>query len=253
VSCFRFIAAEKANYSISLLCRLLGVSRSGFHAWERRPPSQRALADAELGERIREVHAESRQTYGARRVHAALRRRGIRVSRKRIERLMRRLGLSGHVPTWQGGLYLAAVMDCYSRRIVGWSMRASSRRGSSSRRSRWRLLAVDHGRGSSTIPTRGSQYVSLLFGERCREAGIQLSMDSKGDAYDNAVAESFFASLAKDVLRRRSFRTRQEARTAIFDYIESFYNRTRLHSALGYLPPAEYEMINTEEGRREAA
>jgi len=161
---FRFIAAEKANYPISLLCRMLGVSRSGFHAWECRPPSDRALADAWLSERIRAIHAESRQTYGARRVHAALRHRGVRVGRKRVERLMRLAGLSGLVPkryrrttirvpgvrvaddlvdrdfmpigpnelwcadikyvrSWQGWLYLAAVMDCYSRRIVGWSMR----------------------------------------------------------------------------------------------------------------------------------
>jgi putative transposase len=164
VRCFRFIAAEKANHSISLLCRVLGVSRSGFHAWERRPPSHRELADAWLAERIRAIHVESRQTYGARRIHRALRHWGVRVGRKRVERLMRLAGLSGLVPkrcrrttirvpgvrvagdlvdrdftatgpnqlwcadikyvrTWQGWLYLAAVMDCYSRRIVGWSMR----------------------------------------------------------------------------------------------------------------------------------
>ena len=164
MSYFRFIAAEKANYPVSLLCRMLGVSRSGFHAWERRPPSGRDLADAWLIERIGEIHRESRQTYGARRVHAALAHRGVRVGRKRVERLMRLRGLSGVVPkryrrttirvpgvrvaddlvdrdfapaapnelwcadikyvrTWQGWLYLAAVMDCYSRRIVEWSMR----------------------------------------------------------------------------------------------------------------------------------
>jgi transposase InsO family protein len=168
VSVFRFIAAEKANYPISLLCRMLGVSRSGFHAWERRAPSDRDLADAWLVEQIKEIHAESRQTYGARRVHRALRHRGLRVGRKRVERLMRREQISGLVPkrfrrttirapgvrvaddlverdlvpaapnrlwvadikyvrTWQGWLYLAAVMDCYSRRIVGWSMRPRHR------------------------------------------------------------------------------------------------------------------------------
>jgi len=160
VSLFRFVAAEKANYPIWLCCRLLGVSRSGFHAWEHRVPSDRELADAWLLERIREIHAESPQTYGARRVHRALRHRGVRVGRKRVERLMRRGRLSGLVPkrfrrttirvpgvrvaddlvernfvpaaptrlwcadikyvrSWQGWLYLAAVMDCYSRRIVG--------------------------------------------------------------------------------------------------------------------------------------
>ena len=164
MSLFRFIAAEKANHSISLMCRLLGVSRSGFHSWERRPPSDRALADAGLVERITRVHRESRGTYGARRIHAALRRQGVHVGRKRVERLMRAQRLSGavprkrarttirvagvraaadlvrrdfvpsapnelwvadikYIPTPAGWLYLAAVVDCFSRRVVGWSMR----------------------------------------------------------------------------------------------------------------------------------
>jgi putative transposase len=164
VSLFRFIAAERANHSISLMCRLLGVSRSGFHAWERRPPSGRALADAWLVERIATIHRESRGTYGARRVHAALRQRGVLVGRKRVERLMRAQQLTGavprkrarttirvagvraaadlvgrefvpsapnqlwvadikYIPTAAGWLYLAAVVDCFSRRVVGWSMR----------------------------------------------------------------------------------------------------------------------------------
>jgi putative transposase len=289
VSCFRFIAAEKADYPISLLCRVLGVSRSGFHAWQRRPPSDRDLTDAWLVERIREIHRESRQTYGARRIHRALRHRGVCVSRKRVERLMRLAGLSGLVPkryrrttirvpgvrvaddlvdrqfvaagpnqlwcadikyvrTWQGWLYLAAVMDCYSRRIVGWSMRPDLEAElvvdaleMAIARRRPRPGLVHHS-------DQGSQYVSLRFGERCREIGIHRSMGSKGDCFDNAVAESFFATLEKDLLRRRSFATRQEARTAVFDYIEAFYNPVRLHSTLGYLSPIDYEskMINKE-------
>jgi putative transposase len=164
VSVFRFIAAQKANYSISLMCRMLDVSRSGFHAWQRRAPSDRALADAWLVEQVARVHRESRGTYGARRVHASLRQQGIRVGRKRVERLMRARRLSGsvprkrvrttirvpgvraaddlvlrdfapsaanqlwvadikYVPTAAGWLYLAAVVDCFSRRVVGWSMR----------------------------------------------------------------------------------------------------------------------------------
>lgn len=164
MSCFRFIAAENANYPISLLCRMLDVSRSGFHAWQARPPSERALVDARLTERIGEIHRRSRQSYGARRVHLDLRDEGIRIGRKRVERLMRAAGVSGYVkrrkhkttlrvpgvrvaadlvehdfnpttpnrlwasdikyvPTWQGTLYLASVLDCYSRRVVGWSMR----------------------------------------------------------------------------------------------------------------------------------
>jgi putative transposase len=288
VKCFRFIAAEKAEYSISLLCSTLGVSRSGFHAWERRAPSDRDLADAWLSQRIVEIHAESRQTYGVRRVHAALAHRGVHVGRKRVERLMRLRGLSGLVPkryrrttirvpgvrvaddlvdrnfvaagpnqlwcadikyvrTWQGWLYLAAVMDLYSRRIVGWSMRPDLEAElvvdaleMAIARRRPRPGLVHHS-------DQGSQYVSLRFGERCREIGVHRSMGSKGDCFDNAVAESFFATLEKDLLRRQSFETRQHARTAVFDYIEAFYNPIRLHSTLGYRSPIEYEKIRKEE------
>jgi putative transposase len=276
VSCFRFIAAEKANYPISLLCRMLGVSRSGFHAWQLRPPSDRELADAWLIERIREIHVESRQTYGARRVHRALRHRDVRVGRKRVERLMRREGISGLVPkrfrrttirvpgvrvaenrlwcadikyvrTWQGWLYLGAVMDCYSRRIVGWSMRPDLEAELVVDALEMAIARRRPAPGLVHHSDQGSQYVSLRFGERCREIGIHRSMGSKGDCFDNAVAESFFATLEKDLLRRRSFATRQEARTAVFDYIEAFYNPVRLHSTLDYLSPIEYEKIREEE------
>jgi putative transposase len=287
VSLFRFIAAERANHSISLMCRLLGVSRSGFHAWERRPPSDRALADAWLVDRITAIHRESRSTYGARRVQAALRQQGVRVGRKRVERLMRAERLSGavprkrakttirvdgvraaadlvgrefvpsvpnqlwvadikYVPTAAGWLYLAAVVDCFSRRVVGWSMRDDLRAElvvdaleMAVARRRPRPGLVHHS-------DQGSQYVSLLFGERCREAGIEISMGCTS-AHDNAVAESFFASLTKDLLRRRALRNRTEARTAVFDYIETFYNPLRLHSTLDYRSPVDYEKMKEEE------
>jgi putative transposase len=288
VSCFRFVAAEKANYPVSLLCRMLGVSRSGFHAWQRRPPSERERADSWLLERIGEIHAESRQTYGARRVHRALRHRGVRVGRKRVERLMRRNGISGLVPrrfrrttirvpgvrvaddlverafrpaapnrlwcadikyvrTWQGWLYLGAVMDCYSRRIVGWSMRPDLEAELVVDALEMAIARRQPQAGLVHHSDQGSQYVSLRFGERCREIGIHRSMGSRGDCFDNAVAESFFATLEKDLLRRRSFATRQEARTAVFEYIETFYNPLRLHSTLDYLSPVEYEKINRGE------
>jgi putative transposase len=286
VSAFRFIAAEKADYSISLLCRLLGVSRSGFHAWERRRPSNRARADAWLLERITAIHRESRGTYGARRVHAALRQQGVRVGHKRVERLMRAQRLSGsvprkrarttirvpgvraaadlvgrdfipsapnqlwvadikYIPTAAGWLYLAAVVDCFSRRVVGWSMRDDLHA---------QLvvdaleMAVTRRRPAPGVvhhSDQGSQYVSLLFGQRCRETGVEISMGCTS-AHDNAVAESFFASLTKDLLRRRTLHTRAEARTAVFDYIETFYNPLRLHSTLGYLSPNSYEKIKEE-------
>ena len=283
MKCFRFIAAEKASYSISLLCRVLGVSRSGFHAWERRPPSDRELGDAWIAERVRAIHAESRGTYGARRVHAALCHRGVRVGRKRVERLMRTLGLSGLIPkryrrttirvpgvrvaddlvdrgftpsapnelwcadikyvrSWQGWLYLAAVMDCYSRRVVGWSMRPDLEAELVVDALEMAIARRRPKPGLVHHSDQGSQYVSLRFGERCREIGIHRSMGSKGD-----YAESFFATLEKDLLRRRSFATRQDARTAMFDYIETFYNPIRLHSTLGYRSPVEYERMNKEE------
>jgi putative transposase len=292
VSLYRFIAAEKANHSISLMRRLLGVSRSGFHAWRRRAPSDRTLTDAWLTERIVAIHHESRGTYGARRVHVALRQQGIRVGRKRVERLMRARRLSGavprkrakttikvpgvlpaadlvgrdfapsapnqlwvadikYVPTAAGWLYLAAVVDCFSRRVVGWSMRDDLRAElvvdaleMAVARRRPRPGLVHHS-------DQGSQYVSLLFGQRCRDAEIDISMGCTS-AYDNAVAESFFASLTKDLLRRQELRSRAEARTAVFDYIETFYNRLRLHSTLDYMSPADYEKMKEEKEQQAA-
>ena len=294
MKCFRFIAAERANFPISLCCRVLGVSRSGFHAWLRRAPSDRDLADAWLCEQVRTIHVESRSTYGTRRVRAALSHRGVSVSRKRVARLMRLLGLSGlqpkrfrrttirvpgvrvaddlvdrsftasrpnelwcadikYVRTWQGWLYLAAVMDCYSRRIVGWAMRGDLEAELVVDALEMAVARRRPAPGLIHHSDQGSQYVSLRFGERCREIGIHRSMGSKGDCFDNAVSESFFATLEKDLLRRRSFATRQEARTAIFDYVETFYNPIRLHSTLGYVSPVEYERMNEEEKERQAA
>jgi putative transposase len=291
VSLFRFIAAEKANHSISLMCRLLGVSRSGFHAWERRPPSDRALADAWLVDRITTVHRLGRGTYGARRVHAALRQGGVRVGRKRVERLMRTQRLTGtvprkrarttirvagvraaadlvardfvpfapnqlwvadikYIPTAAGWLYLAAVVDCFSRRVVGWSMRDDLRAELVVDALEMAVARRRPGPGLVHHSDQGSQYVSLLFGERCREADIEISMGCTS-AFDNAVAESFFASLTKDLLRRHNLRSRAEARTAVFDYIETFYNPIRLHSTLDYLSPVDYERMKEE--KQEAA
>ncbi len=289
MKCFRFIRAEKANHPVSLLCRLLGVSRSGFHAWERRPPSARAVEDARLVPLIRDSHRRGRGTYGSPRVHADLRREGVRVGRKRVERLMRAADLSGshrrrkgkttirvqgvrvagdlvernftadapdrlwmsdikEISTWEGKLYLASVIDCFSRRVVGWSMRDDMRAELVVEALE---MAVGRRRPVGELvhhSDQGSQYVSLVFGQRCGQAGIAQSMGSKGDCYDNAVCESFHASLEKDLLRRRSLRTRQEARTAVFDYIEAFFNRERLHSALGYRSPAQYEHDYFERG-----
>jgi putative transposase len=282
VSCYRFIVAERASVSVSLLCRVLGVSRSGFYAWERRPGSERALADVRLLERIGQIHRKSRGIYGSPRVHAELRRQGVRVGRKRVERLMAAAGLSGlherrkrrttirlrgvrvasdlvgrdfnpqapnrlwasdikEIPTGEGTLYLASVIDCFSRSVVGWSMRADMRAELVVEALE---MALDRRRPPGELihhSDQGAQYVSLAFGRRCRQAGIARSMGSKGDCYDNAVCESFHATLEKELLRRRRFATRQQARTALFDYIETFYNRERLHSTLGQRSPHQFE------------
>jgi putative transposase len=283
VSAFKLIAAEKANHPIDLLCRVLGVSRSGFYAWQTRAPSDRALSDAWLTERIREIHEGNRGVYGAPRVHAELRLgQEVRVGRERVERLMRAAGISGLVPrkrgrttirvpgvrvaddlverqfmptapnvlwvaditylrSWEGWLYLVAVQDAFSRRIVGWSMADHMRSdlvvdalNMAIARRRPEAGLIDHS-------DQGSQFVSLAFGQACAKAGIARSMGSRGDCWDNAVAESFFATLKKELIRRQSWPTRAELRTAVFDYIEIFYNATRRHSTLGMLSPADYE------------
>jgi putative transposase len=294
VSCFRLIAAERARFPISLACRVLGVSRSGFHAWQGRAPSDRELSDAWLTEWIGQIHARSRGTYGSPRVQAELRRHGIRVGRKRVERLMAATGLSGYhrrrkrkttirvqgvrvasdlverdfnpaepnrlwcadikeIPTWEGKLYLASVLDCFSRKVVGWSMRDSMEAELVVDALEMAVARRRPAAGLVHHSDQGSQYVALIFGQRLRTAGIAQSMGSKGDCLDNAAIESYHATLEKDLLRRRSFRTGQQARTAIFDYIESFYNRERLHSTLGYRSPEEYEHHHHERSDRTSA
>jgi putative transposase len=282
---FSFIAAEKADYPVAVMCRALEVNRTSFHDWERRAPCQRALTDAWLTEKIKEIHEQKRRVYGAPRIHAELRmQHGIRVGRKRVERLMRAAGISGLVPkrrgrttitvpgvrvaddlverqfrpeapnvlwladitylrSWEGWLYLAAIQDAYSRRIVGWSMAEHMR---SELVTDALEMAVHRRRPDPGLihhSDQGSQYVSLGFGQAARDAGIAISMGSKGDAYDNAVAESFFATIKKELIHRRSWPSRRELSSAVFEYIEAFYNRDRRHSTLGMRSPAEYEEL----------
>ena len=288
---FRFIAAKKAEHSIKILCRVLGVSRSGFHAWERRAPSARVVADQALTERIAEIHAGSRKTYGSPRVHAELRLEDdVRVGRKRVERLMRHAGLSGQVKrrrgkttitvqgvrtapdlverdfnptepnrlwaadityirTWEGWLYLASVMDLYSRRIVGWALADHLRAELVVDALEMAVARRCPDAGLVHHSDQGSQYTSLIFTRRCRSVGIDVSIGSRGDCFDNAVPESFHASLKKDLIHRRSWPTKAEARTAVFDYVEAFYNRRRRHSTLGMLSPAQFETSTLRTGR----
>lgn len=283
MSAFRFIAAERADHPISLMCRMLEVSSSGFYAWLSRPPSDRQLSDAWLLERIREIHQANRGVYGAPRVHAELRiAHGIRVGRKRVERLMRTHGLSGLIPkrrgrttirvpgvrvaddlvqrqfrpdapnvlwvaditylrTWEGWLYLAAIQDAFSRRIVGWSMADHMQKELVIDALNMAIARRRPEAGLIHHSDQGSQFVSLAFGQAAGKAGIARSMGSRGDCYDNAVAESFFATLKKELIHRHSWPDREQLRREVFDYIEIFYNATRRHSTLGMLSPARYE------------
>lgn len=283
MSPFGFIDAEKASYPVSLLCRILKVSRSGYYAWKERPPSQRSRSDAALMEQIGRVHRDSRETYGAPRVHAELRHLGIRCARKRVARLMRAAGLRGccrgrtkrvttqkaerrpaapdlvmrnfrpgapdrlwvaditYAKSWEGWLYLAFVLDAYSRKVVGWSMAKHLRTElvlDALNMAVWNRRPVP---GLVHHSDRGSQYASVEFGGRLKEAGLLPSMGSVADAYDNALAESFVATLKSELLHRHSWPTKERLRVAIFEYIEGFYNNKRRHSALGYLSPTEYE------------
>jgi putative transposase len=286
VSRFRFIAAQKASHPVSTLCRVLGVSRSGFHAWARREErdwrSPRFRSNQHLLAWIRRIHAASRGTYGAPRIHAELVAEGQRIARKRVARLMRQGGLEGahrrrfrrttvreehrapaadlverrfaasrpdalwvaditYIRTWAGWVYLAVVVDACSRWVVGWSMREDLRAElvvDAVRMALWRRRPRG---GLIHHSDQGGQYTSFAMGRTLREAGIAQSMGSVGDAYDNALAESFISTLKTELIDRRSWPTRQEVRVAVYDYIEGFYNLRRRHSALGYLSPAEFE------------
>ena len=283
------MTAHQAVHPVAAVCRTLGVSPSGYYAWRKRPLSPRARTDVELTAQIVAVHRDSRETYGAPRIHAELAAQGHRLGRKRVARLMRSAGLQGvsrrkfrtttvrdttaqpapdlvdrqfsaagpdrlwvaditYVPTWAGFLYLAVVLDAWSRRVIGWAMEGHLR-------TELVVAALDMAltqrRPTAVIhhSDHGCQYTSLGFGRRCREAGIQPSMGSVGDAYDNALCESFFATLECELLDRQRFPTQADARLAVFDFIEGWYNPRRRHSALGYLSPMIFERRHERDDR----
>jgi len=269
------------------MCRVLGVSRTGFHNWERRAPCDRALTDAWLTEKIKQIHDAGRGVYGAPRINAELlMEHGIRVGEKRVARLMKAAGIAGVRPKkrwktiripgitpatdlvnrdfkparpnmlWvaditylrsgEGWLYLAAVQDAYSRQIVGWSMATHMRAPLVIDALKMALARRRPAPGLIHHSDQGGQYVSLAFGRAARDAGIAVSMGSRGDAFDNAVAETFFATLKKELVNRRAWPSRLELQSAVFEYIEAFYNRERRHSTLGMLSPAAYEQLRLQ-------
>lgn len=273
--------SHQAAHSIATMCRVLGVSTSGYYAWHQRQPSARHVADAVLLEQIRHAHQQSRGTYGTPRIHRELRAAGVRVGRKRVARLLHAAGLRGvsrrkwpvttvraaharpapdlvqrrfqasgpnqlwvaditYVPTASGTLYLAVVLDVWSRRIVGWAMATHLR---TSLVLAALEMAVAQRRPTAVIhhSDQGCQYTSIEFGRRCRAAQVRPSMGSVGDCYDNALCESFFATLECELLARVPLPTPPAARTAVFDFIEGWYNPTRRHSSLDYVSPIAFE------------
>jgi putative transposase len=287
VSSFKLIDAERANYPVALLCRMLGVSKSGYYAWHSRPPSERRRQDTLLTEKIREIHSRSRETYGYPRVHAELRSLGIGCGRRRVARLMKAAGLRGcvrgkrcrttrrdpraapapdllgrdfvagrpnrvwladitYIPTQEGFLYLAFILDTYSRRIVGWSMDSNMRTELVVDALEMAVWRRKPSAGLVHHSDRGAQYTAISFGRRLEEVGLVPSMGRTGTALDNAMAESFIATLKTEIVHRGHFPDREVARSSIFEYLEGFYNRRRLHSALSYQSPMSYEETTME-------
>jgi len=285
---FAFIDKHRWRWPITAMCRVLGVSRSGYHAWRSRTPSARARRRERLTAQIRAAHGAHRGVYGSPRVHQALLSQGVEVCVNTVAKLMRLAGIAGkkrrkftprttdssmvqrpapnllgrdfapgganrrwvgditYVATNEGWLYLAAVLDLGTRRIVGWSMAAHMRtslvldalRMALTRRSRplpgEKIKLIHHS-------DQGSQYASDDYQQLLERHGLEASMSAKGDCYDNAAMESFWATLKTELVHQERYATRQEASSSIFEYIEVFYNRVRLHSTLGYRSPEAFE------------
>jgi putative transposase len=277
---FAFIDAEKARFTVERLCRVLGVSRSGYYAWRRRPVSQRAVEDCRLAVLVREAHERSRRTYGSPRVHAELRAHHVFVSRKRVIRLMQRNGLvarrrkryrsttmSEHdqpiapnllarqfdaerpnqrwvgdtteLATGDGKLYLAVILDLFSRFIVGWALSAVNDRHLTLGALDMALRRRGPDPGLLHHSDQGCTYASEDYRRVLEQRGITCSMSRKGNCYDNAAMESFFSTFKIELGER--FDSHTHAKVEAFDYIEIFYNQQRRHSALAYLSPADYE------------
>ena len=282
---YQFIKAEKAKYSVIILCRVMQVSRSGYYAWDHRPLSKRDEENQNLLEKIEGIYLESRGTYGSPRIHDALKQGGMDISRHRVAWLMRKHGIRScygkkrrfpkttdshhgypiapnrieqhfcvdapnqvwvnditYIPTAEGWLYLAVILDLYARNIVGWAMESHL---SHTLATQSLTMAIQK---REVIPNgiihhsdRGVQYAAEEFQKALSKNKILCSMSAKGNCLDNAVAESFFKTLKVELIHRSHFQTRKEAKTAIFEYMEVFYNQKRLHSYLGYKTPAEYE------------
>jgi len=278
---FAFIAAEKAHFPIRVLCRALDVSPSGYYASQQRPPSARAVADVGLVRRVQVIHAAHRRVYGRPRLLRALRHEGIRLGDRRLRRLMRAADVHAHgrrryrvttdsrhaapvarnqlaraftvkrlnrvwagditaLWTTEGWLYLAVLLDLASRRVVGWAAEATMDTTLPLAALHQALQRRSVRRGLLHHSDRGVQYASARYQAALRGHGLRVSMSRRGNCWDNSVAESFFSTL-KTELHPATWPTRAQARGAIADYIERFYNCGRLHSTLGYQTPVAFE------------
>jgi putative transposase len=280
-----FIEAEEAGgHSVKRCCDLFEVSRAAYYQRQQHIPSDREVSDAELVEKIRQIHEESDGTYGSPRVHQELLQRGVVCGRRRVRRLMRRHGLEGrckkrwrrttiadpaaeaealdliqrhfgpgdvldvryvgditYLATWEGWAYLATVIDLSSRKVVGWAVADHMR---TELISDALFMAFGNRRPPAGVifhSDRGCQYTSREFRQLAAAQGVVLSLGRKGDCWDNAVAESFFATIKRELIDRRPWPTMAGLHRAVFDWIEGWYNTRRLHSSLGYLSPAQYE------------
>jgi transposase InsO family protein len=276
----RFINIQKRSYSVKRLCRVLNVSRSGYYAARSRPPSARRKRQWDLTSQIQQIHAASRETYGSPRVHAELRAQGIECSRNTVAKLMRRAQIMPkairrfrvttdsrntkaspnllrrvfrverpnacwltditYISTREGWLYLAAILDLYSRAIVGWSM--SKTLDCKLATDALHMALQSRGRGPEILHSdQGSTYATAAYRALLENQGIRQSMCRKGDCWDNAPMESFFHTLKTELVMHSDYRTREQARASIFDYVEVFYNRQRRHSSVRYQAPIAFE------------
>lgn len=280
---FAFIAAREVAFPVSAMCRMLGVAKSGFYAWKTRPKPERERQDAQLAATVAAVHQKSRRTYGSPRVHRELKARGVRVGKKRVERLMRENGIQGRskrrfkrttdsrhggpiapnllarrfdvsepnrawvtdvtaIATDEGWLYLAPMLDLCSRRVLAWAASEHNDTALALEVLRESVRRRRPLRGFLHHSDRGSPYASDDYRAALRAYGACQSMSRKGDCWDNAVAESFFATLRAELVDHVRFATRAEALRVIGDYIDNFYNVERRHSHLDYLSPIEFEL-----------
>jgi putative transposase len=279
---YQFIEQHKQEFPVLPMCRVLGVSESGYYAWHKRPTCRRKRDDALITSQIRQVFLSHREVYGSPRVHAELKEQGIHCARKRIARLMREHGITPkhkrrrvmttnsqhenpiapnllqrdftatepntkwvtditYLPTAHGWLYLAVVLDLYSRLVVGWSMSAYCDEALAENALHMALARRRPSPGLLHHSDRGSQYTSRAYRQLVEHSGMIVSMSRKGNCWDNAAMESFFGSLKEECVGSTIYQSHEEARRALFTYLEIFYNRIRRHSTLGYLSPLVYE------------